>query len=449
MIHRLPSDFSQPVKLGSGGYGTVYRARQKSLNRTVVVKVVYEREAARRALLKREAAVQAELGMTGIPHIYDIREQSDRVYIVMEWIRGCDLRTLLDTIKLNETERDCIIYEFVKLVASLHSRGFAHRDLKPENIIITSGGAYLIDFGLTLNTAVDYRTTMSMTIKGTPAYIAPELLQGKGASADPLRADVYAMGKIIAELYGIQPPPEFVEHCRAENPENRPVSAVAIFDNIKTPEGTVLWEEIAESCTTKNLARQLYSGSVECIRMNSLVDAYELLVEAIQNDPEHHDALLLLERFPSIQRSHAIHSRITKISTVIGVLILCAVGFILLKPPKLPELSNMDMTNNTTTAPMVRIHPQSQNPAKASSLQFKEEPFSLSNLDGTLIITSGRTDGNLVIDSVQTITGDHFKTGLFDKTHTLFWKNKNGEIRWRALVTVLPFEEKRIHIKDK
>ncbi|HMA63992.1 MAG TPA: serine/threonine-protein kinase, partial [Chitinispirillaceae bacterium] len=449
MKHCLPSDLSQPVKLGSGGYGTVYRARQKSIDRTVVVKVVYERDAARRAKIRREAAVQAELDMAGIPHIYDIREQPDRVYIVMEWIRGCDLRTLLDTKQISETERDCIIYYFVKLVASLHNRGFAHRDLKPQNIIINSKGVYLIDFGLTLNTSVDYRTTMSLTIKGTPAYIAPELLQGKGASSDPLRADVYAMGKIITELYGTQTVPEYVENCRAENPEKRFASAVAVLDNITIPAYTVPWEEITGSCTAKVLAQQLYSASMESIRKHHFEDAYELLVETIQTDPEHHDALLLLDRFPSMKQRYTVQFRLMSVSAGIAALIVVAAGIILLQPGKLPDEKGTNVAQDISSAPMVRIEPQSQAALIDTSLRFKEEPYRLKTLDGTLIVTSGRTDGNLVIDSVQTMTGDNYKVGLFDKTHTLLWQNRNGEIRWRALVTVLPFEEKRIHIKDK
>ncbi len=449
MNHRLPSDFSQPVKLGSGGYGTVYRARQKNLNRTIVVKVIYERDAVRRAQIRREAEVQAELDLSGIPHIYDIRERPDRVYIVMEWVRGCDLRTLLDTKQISGTERDCILYYFVKLVASLHNRGFAHRDLKPQNIILTSKGVYLIDFGLTLNTAIDYRKTMSMTIKGTPAYLAPELLQGKGTAADLLRADVYAMGKIITELYGAQTVPEYLNNCCAENPEKRFASAAAVLDNISVSAFAVPWDTITGSCTAKVLAQQLYNASMECIRKHHFEDAYELLVEAIQTDPEHHDALALLEQFPSIQRTHVIHSRIAIVSTLIAVLMLCAAGFVLLRPAKVTEQQITDLTNDNSTTPMMRIQPQNQITMIDASLQFKEEPYRLTTLDGTLIVTSGRTDGDLVIDSVETMTGDDYKVGLFDKTHTIFWKSRNGEIRCRALVTVLPFEEKRIHIKDQ
>ncbi|NLD94139.1 MAG: serine/threonine protein kinase [Fibrobacter sp.] len=449
MNHRLPSDFSQPVKLGSGGYGTVYRARQNNLNRTVVVKVIYERDAVRRAQIRREAEVQAELDMAGIPHVYDIRERPGRVYIVMEWIRGCDLRTLLDTKQISGTERDFIIYYFVKLIASLHDRGFAHRDLKPQNIIITSKGVYLIDFGLTLNTAIDYRTTMSMTIKGTPAYIAPELLQGKGTAADPLRADVYAMGKIIAELYGTQTIPEYVDNCRVENPEKRFVSAAAVLDNISVPEFAVAWDTITGSCTAKVLAQQLYNASIECIRKHHYEDAYELLVEAIQTDPEHHDALILLDRFPLLKQRYTIKSRITLVSTGIAVLIMVAAGIILLLPGKMTVVTDSTISNDNNTMPMMIIEPKNKTLMIDTSLKLKEKPYRLNNLDGALIITSGRADGNLVIDSVQSVPGDKYCVGLFDKTHTIFWKNRNGEIHWRALVTVLPFEEKRIHIKDQ
>jgi len=449
MKHPLPSEFSHPVKVGSGGYGTVYRARQKSLNRTVVVKVIHEHDTVRRAQIKREATVHAELGMPGIPNIYDIREQSGRIYIIMEWIRGCDLRTLLDTKKLTEVQRDCIIYEFVKLVASLHYRGFAHRDLKPQNIIITSSGVYLIDFGLTLNTAVDYRTTMSLTIKGTPAYIAPELQQGKGVSSDPLRADVYAMGKIIAELYGMQNLPEYVERCRAEYPENRFASAVAVLDNITTPESVVSWEEIAGSSTARILAQQLYSASVECIRGHDFEDAYELLVETIQTDPENHDALMLLDRFPSLHRRYTMFSRIALVSSGVIILVLLTIGILLLQPEKLPDTQDSDMTSNNKIDPMVNLRSYNQTTMIDTLLQFREKPFRLPTLDGTLIVTSGYTDGVIIVDSAQIRTGGNYKSGIFDKTHTLFWKNRNGDIRWRALVTVLPFEEKRIHIKDQ
>ncbi len=257
------------------------------------------------------------------------------------------------------------------------------------------------------------------------------------------------MGKIIAELYGTQTIPEYVDNCRAENPEKKFVSAAAVLDSISVPEVAVPWDTITGSCTAKVLAQQLYSASMECIRKHHFEDAYELLVEAIQTDPEHQDALMLLDNFPSMKQRYTITSRIALVSTGIAVLIMVAAGIILLLPGKMTVVKDSNVSNDNSTMPMMTIEPKNQTSITDTSLQFKEVPYRLTTLDGTLIVTSERTDGNLVIDSVQSVPGDEYNVGLFDKTHTLFWKNRNGEIRWRALVTVLPFEEKRIHIKDQ
>lgn len=136
MIPRLPRGFSHPMRIGEGAFASVYRVRQQTLDRWVAVKIVAERNRARRGQLLREARTQARIKSECIPQIYDAFEWNNNVCIVMQWIRGIPLSALIES-PLSGQERFDLTGGFLQALASLHSLGFAHRDLKPANILIS------------------------------------------------------------------------------------------------------------------------------------------------------------------------------------------------------------------------------------------------------------------------------------------------------------------------
>jgi serine/threonine protein kinase len=188
-----------------GGMGAVYKAVQKSLNRTVAVKLlprVHRNKESFAERFKREAHALAQLNHPHIIGVHDFGETPDgQMYYVMEFVSGMDLQHLL---KRNPPEPRQILKIITQVCEALqfaHEHGIVHRDIKPANILIDErGNVKVADFGLAKVVgpqSVDY--TATGTTLGTPDYIAPEALdQSKNIDH---RADIYSLGVMIYELF--------------------------------------------------------------------------------------------------------------------------------------------------------------------------------------------------------------------------------------------------------
>jgi tRNA A-37 threonylcarbamoyl transferase component Bud32/GAF domain-containing protein len=198
--------------LGRGGMGAVYRAKDMRLDRLVALKVVRaellgDPEARRR--FRREAQIIAKLQHPGIVAVYDFGTFADGgAYLVMELVRGEDLRRVLQREGRLDTERALRILSAVcNAIEAAHREGVLHRDLKPENILLPGGDveAKVLDFGVAKviddgRDAVAGDATLltaAGTIVGTPAYMAPEQLRGATPDA---RTDVFSLGVIAYEM---------------------------------------------------------------------------------------------------------------------------------------------------------------------------------------------------------------------------------------------------------
>jgi predicted Ser/Thr protein kinase len=195
-------------EIGRGGMGRVYLARDARLGRTVALKALppeLANDPSQRERLRREARAAAALTHPGICTVYALEEVDGALFIATEYVDG---RTLRDQIasgaRLSGLEALELARELAAALASAHARGIAHRDLKPENVMRASDGRLkVLDFGLArLDGAAraelgDGRATMPGALMGTPAYMAPEQLNGQPAGA---RADVFAFGVLISEL---------------------------------------------------------------------------------------------------------------------------------------------------------------------------------------------------------------------------------------------------------
>lgn len=187
--------------IGKGGMATVYRAVQKSLSRVVAIKELKEALQAESTPVKRferEAITASAMSHENIVSIYDFFEQEDNRYLVMEYVGGTDLATVMNRCKRLPVDiATMIILQVVRALEYIHATGLVHRDIKPGNIMITHGGVVkLMDFGVVLTP--DWETlTMPGTFVGTPRYMSPE--QIKGAVVD-FRSDLFSIGIIFYEL---------------------------------------------------------------------------------------------------------------------------------------------------------------------------------------------------------------------------------------------------------
>ncbi|MCA1561063.1 MAG: protein kinase [Acidobacteria bacterium] len=201
-------------RLGEGGMGVVYRARDERLERTVAIKLVggdaATNDVERRQILD-EARAAAQLSHPHICTIYEVGETDTRAFIVMEFIDG---RPLSELIPHDGLPFHLLIRYASEVAAALghaHQRGVVHRDLKTANIVISpQAGAKVLDFGLArrLEVGADVRTRSiagveSDAIAGTLAYLPPEVLLGAPADA---RADIWALGVVLFEMAAAEPP---------------------------------------------------------------------------------------------------------------------------------------------------------------------------------------------------------------------------------------------------
>jgi serine/threonine-protein kinase len=197
-------------KLGQGSMGTVFRARQLSMNRLVAVKVLHPRLAAKPDLLQkltREAHLAARLSHNNIIQAIDVGSAGPLHYFVMELVEGQTIRQILETGKIySEHEAVEIILQIAQALQHAHRRGLIHRDVKPANIVLTADGiAKLADLGMARETedSVLARREKGLTI-GTPFYISPEQIRGR-EDIDG-RADLYSLGGTLYHMVTGHPP---------------------------------------------------------------------------------------------------------------------------------------------------------------------------------------------------------------------------------------------------
>ena len=190
-------------ELASGASGTVYRALQEDLGRVVAVKVLAAGlfgEAETLARFVREAKLQARLSHPSLLGLFDAGVEAGHPYLVVEYVEGGSLRDrLARSPRLPPSEAVRIGESIARGLAHAHAAGIAHRDLKPENVLLTADGQVKVaDFGLAkVVTGSQTFQSASGLVLGTPGYLAPEVMDGRPATA---AADLYALGVILFEM---------------------------------------------------------------------------------------------------------------------------------------------------------------------------------------------------------------------------------------------------------
>jgi serine/threonine protein kinase/tetratricopeptide (TPR) repeat protein len=197
-------------EIGHGGMGIIYRARQRHSRRIVALKRILAHEADSRETLlrfRREAQAAASLDHPNILPIYEIGEDDDGLpFFSMKFAAGGSLRDAVPALTGEPSRCVKLMAKVAHAVQYAHAQGILHRDLKPGNILLDGDGEPLVsDFGLAkwLDTASDL--TRTLTIFGTPGYVAPEQVEGQAASLKP-STDVYSLGAILFDLLAGRPP---------------------------------------------------------------------------------------------------------------------------------------------------------------------------------------------------------------------------------------------------
>lgn len=197
-------------KLGQGAMGTVYKARQLSMNRLVAVKVLNPRQASNPKYLERfthEAHLAARLSHNNVVQAIDVGSTGSINYFVMEYVEGTTIMKEIEAGKIYE-EREAldIVVQIAQALEHAHHRDLIHRDIKPANIILTKEGiAKLADLGIARESAnlAKAKAEKGLTI-GTPYYIAPEQVQGREDVDN--RVDIYSLGATFYHMVTGKPP---------------------------------------------------------------------------------------------------------------------------------------------------------------------------------------------------------------------------------------------------
>ncbi len=196
-------------EIGRGGQGVVFRARQRSLNRTVALKIIGLGQWATKAHLKRfrrEAEAAASLDHPCIVPIYEVGERDGSCYFSMKFVEGGQLDEVVRQTPMSIRQAAELIAKVARTVHYAHEHGILHRDIKPGNILLDANGEpHLTDFGLARLVESESSVTHTLEVLGTPSYMAPEQAAGNNAGLSSA-TDVYGLGAVFYQLLTGHPP---------------------------------------------------------------------------------------------------------------------------------------------------------------------------------------------------------------------------------------------------
>uniref|UniRef100_A0AC34GAC7 Protein kinase domain-containing protein n=1 Tax=Panagrolaimus sp. ES5 TaxID=591445 RepID=A0AC34GAC7_9BILA len=225
-------------KLGEGGFGKVYLAKERSTGKEYAIKIIDKKKMHKPEFAGRELQNMKSLEHKNIIKLYNAVETwgdeiGDSLYLVMEYAAGGDLYNYIKKNQITEANAKKLFNQIVTGVQYLHSKKFAHRDLKPQNILLDSNGDIKIaDFGLSKAGEND---DPMYTGCGTLGYLAPEVYYHASKGYDGFKADMYSLGIILSNIATNFGKTEVSSECRvlfnkltSKNPASRP----SIFDVI-------------------------------------------------------------------------------------------------------------------------------------------------------------------------------------------------------------------------
>ena len=203
-LHRRQAfgHFELIEQLGAGAFGTVWKAKDTQLDRTVALKIPRKGQLSPEEAEKfvREARAAAQLQHPGIVSVYEVGREGETLYIVSEFVEGLSLADWLTGQRPNYRESAELCVKIADALHHAHEHGVIHRNLKPSNVMLDRAGEpHVMDFGLAKREAGEITMTVEGQVLGTPAYMSPEQAKGEGHAADR-RSNVYSLGVILFEL---------------------------------------------------------------------------------------------------------------------------------------------------------------------------------------------------------------------------------------------------------
>ncbi len=261
-------DYELLERLGQGGMGVVYKARQKSLDRLVAVKLLLFGPHAVPESVKRfraEAVAAAALQHPNIVAIHEVGFWQGQHFIVMDYVEGPCLSTLIRGTPLPGRRAAGYVKAIAEAIHFAHEHGILHRDLKPANVLIDAHGqARVTDFGLARRLAGNSELTLTGQVLGSPNYMPPEQALGKGSTLSR-RSDVYGLGAILYEALTGRPP--FVGESVAETVQQvlnaEPLAPRALQPGVPADLETVCLKCLEKESVKRYATAQLLAEELE------------------------------------------------------------------------------------------------------------------------------------------------------------------------------------------
>jgi len=188
--------------LGQGTFAKVYHGRNLKNSMSVAIKVIDKEKVLKVGMIeqiKREISVMRLIRHPHVVELYEVMASKTKIYVVMEYVKGGELFNKVSKGKLKHDEARRYFQQLISAVDYCHSRGVCHRDLKPENLLLDENGNLKVsDFGLSALAETKHQDGLLHTTCGTPAYVAPEVINRKGY--DGTKADIWSCGVILYVL---------------------------------------------------------------------------------------------------------------------------------------------------------------------------------------------------------------------------------------------------------
>ena len=358
MIGKTFGPYQVVTKLGEGGMGEVYRARDRRLHRDVAVKILsnaFAGDAERLTRFEREARALAALNHPNIATIHGIEECDGRQALVMELVEGETLASLIGRGPIPVADVVNLAAQIADAIDAAHGKGIVHRDLKPANIVVSAGsGVKVLDFGLAKTiagspgadssnsetTILDERTQAG-TVMGTTAYMSPE--QARGEAVDG-RTDIWAFGCVVYEMltgrraFAGQSMTDVLAAVLRSEPDWRVLPK-------DTPDPV---RRLLDRCLRKDLQR----------RLRSIADARLELDDA---------------RLPSTKATHNVRRRSGLWIAAALTLMAVAIGIWALRPVPVPAEVRLEISAPFSRYPSVAVSPDGQTVVYAATVAGRDQ----------------------------------------------------------------------------